>query len=305
VRCGSSCGLRPAAAASARRDETLSRIGRSLFARPCQQRPPSDDHLLSSFLPACFLPLLSLRPPLMTSRININRPAQSAPQPSYQPSVPMSGGGGHRRQQSTMQGLATTLGMDESQLEGVKKVTSKVEDAIENLTHPIKPYLPALSRSVCRLPLLGPTLLFGLPVSRGEMAARDVARWPGRETPPSRTEYGSGYFARREGSSAGLGCSWSRRRPCLLCRAPVELWTGGLTVSTSFPSPRARALSRLRPPTRTTSSYHLLGSASPDSSSSPPSSRMRSASSLSSATSSGTCRRASSRACSPVPAPAG
>lgn len=84
----------------------------------------------------------------MTSRININRSAQSAPQPSYQPSVPMSSGGGHRRQQSTMQGLATTLGIDESQLEGVKKVTSKVEDAIENLTHPIKPYLPALSRYV-------------------------------------------------------------------------------------------------------------------------------------------------------------
>ena len=122
----------------------------------------------------------------MTSRININRPGQSAPphQPSYQPSVPMSTGGGHRRQQSTMQGLATTLGMDESQLEGVKKVTSKVEDAIENLTHPIKPYLPALSRFV-------ELLLRLLFQSGGRWLARDVGLLP----PPSPAKCGSRCFA--------------------------------------------------------------------------------------------------------------
>lgn len=127
-------------------------IGRSVSATRARAVFTSDvdpPKLLSSFPSFPFLPSKT-----MTSRINLNRNAP-APTP-YQPSVGSSslggGGGGpaggHRRSQSHIQGLATSFGIDDSQLEGVKQVTSKIEDAIENLTHPIKPYLPAMARCV-------------------------------------------------------------------------------------------------------------------------------------------------------------
>lgn len=126
-------------------------IGRSVSATRARAVFTNDvdpSKLLSSFPFSPFLPSKT-----MTSRINLNRNAP-APTP-YQPSVGSSslgGGGGpaggHRRSQSHIQGLATSFGIDDSQLEGVKQVTSKIEDAIENLTHPIKPYLPAMARCV-------------------------------------------------------------------------------------------------------------------------------------------------------------
>lgn len=47
-----------------------------------------------------------------------------------------------------MQGLAQTMGIDNEALDTVRKFTSKVEDVIETVTQPLKPYLPAAARSV-------------------------------------------------------------------------------------------------------------------------------------------------------------
>jgi hypothetical protein len=61
---------------------------------------------------------------------------------SYRPSP------GHERRQS-MAGLAATLGVDSEALDSVRKYTTQVEDVIERVTQPLKPYLPAAARYVC------------------------------------------------------------------------------------------------------------------------------------------------------------
>lgn len=54
-------------------------------------------------------------------------------------------GGGARSQQD---GLAGTLGIDNDVVAKVRGITSKIEDLIDSTTQPLKPYLPAIARSV-------------------------------------------------------------------------------------------------------------------------------------------------------------
>ncbi|CED85595.1 surf4-domain-containing protein [Phaffia rhodozyma] len=89
----------------------------------------------------------------MTSRINVPSASQrlhaqnAVPPPSaYQPSYQPAGPSHHLRKQSSISGLASTVGIDDSKLDTVRQVTDRIEDVIERFTQPVKPYLPAAAR---------------------------------------------------------------------------------------------------------------------------------------------------------------
>lgn len=87
----------------------------------------------------------------MTSRINVpsNRlHPQAQAQPPYQSTYQPNTSTHHIRKQSSISGLASTIGIDNQQLNSVRQITSRVEDVIERFTQPLKPYLPAAARSV-------------------------------------------------------------------------------------------------------------------------------------------------------------
>lgn len=86
----------------------------------------------------------------MTSRINIPNRQPPAATPSYQPPPPSysTRPSAHGRNSSQMAGLAQSFGIDNDAIQQVRGYTSKVEDAIETIGRPLKPYLPAAARSV-------------------------------------------------------------------------------------------------------------------------------------------------------------
>lgn len=87
----------------------------------------------------------------MTSRININRPA---PSPSYgqSPYGQQNGSQSHLGMNGGGMGMGGGGGSgafdasSESPLEKLRVLGSKVEDQIDSLSQPIRPYLPAIGR---------------------------------------------------------------------------------------------------------------------------------------------------------------
>lgn len=72
----------------------------------------------------------------MTSRININRPA---PPPSYGQAV-------YQTPHVNGNGMGSFDASSESPFEKLRVIGSKVEDQIDSLSQPVRPYLPAVGR---------------------------------------------------------------------------------------------------------------------------------------------------------------